>query len=329
VAERAQREQQRLLQQQLLEQQHRLQEDGQQQAPSLEALAAAAAAGTEGGGKEGEGGGADDGTEDVYLILLQLLLQSDEDEDGAGGAGGAADGTPAQAGKGKGKGAGVAAALALLERRFAKINTSKALALLDERLPLGRVRPVLESVLRFKGEERRNSQIIKNLLKMEHFQVQGQLFEHQAKVRAFSGPLFLMWSGCSSCVFGFTRGADGKTRLVNRAPAPCPRSVRGARWALRAVRGAGRRASHRLSRCSGCLLIVLTSYRPPLTAAGHARAFARRWSSSPSAASAPSASASSARAPSCAAPTAEWCTTHAGATSAWSAAPRSASDRRV
>ena len=70
----------------------------------------------------------------------------------------------------------------LLVKHYDRVEPSAVLAALDPSLPLSMVAPFFEAVLRGKGEQRRNKQVVKQLLKVEALQVQATLVERQSRV---------------------------------------------------------------------------------------------------------------------------------------------------
>ncbi|XP_021925898.1 vam6/Vps39-like protein isoform X1 [Zootermopsis nevadensis] len=72
-------------------------------------------------------------------------------------------------------------ALSLLEEHASKIHPMKALSVLPDRVPLGRIRQFLEVSLQNKLNERRRSQVLKGLLYAEHLQVQELRMSYESQ----------------------------------------------------------------------------------------------------------------------------------------------------
>ncbi|KAL7299998.1 hypothetical protein TKK_0007311 [Trichogramma kaykai] len=104
-------------------------------------------------------------SEEVYVTLIrQLLKLQDNDIDLMLGDGACA--RPSQP--------DLETALELLEEHASKIDPIKALAVLPDSVPIGRIKHFLEASLHKKITDRRRLQILKGLLYAEHLQVQEQ-----------------------------------------------------------------------------------------------------------------------------------------------------------
>lgn len=102
--------------------------------------------------------------EEVYLALLRLYLTSQEPM--------------------------LQPALRLLNKHFARINAAKALDLLMPTIPLQDLMLYLEAVLRENTKNRRNNQVVKNLLKTESHQVRFQHMKARSRaVKIYEGRL--------------------------------------------------------------------------------------------------------------------------------------------
>jgi len=73
-------------------------------------------------------------------------------------------------------------AMNLLNRHYQRIDTPKALDLLPADIPISQLYPFFEAVLRDVTKNRRNNQVVKNLLKAEHLQIREQLIKARSKV---------------------------------------------------------------------------------------------------------------------------------------------------
>eukprot|EP01114_Cavostelium_apophysatum_P004200 TRINITY_DN1437_c0_g2_i2.p1 TRINITY_DN1437_c0_g2~~TRINITY_DN1437_c0_g2_i2.p1 ORF type:complete len:873 (+),score=238.27 TRINITY_DN1437_c0_g2_i2:146-2764(+) len=97
---------------------------------------------------------------DVYLSLFKVYLKSSEDK----------------------KELMVAPALALLNQHYQKIDVPKALELLPQNTPIEQLYNVFEAALRDNSKNRRNNQVIKNLLKSENLQIKEQMLNARSRV---------------------------------------------------------------------------------------------------------------------------------------------------
>lgn len=72
-------------------------------------------------------------------------------------------------------------ALRLLEEHASKINPLKALAILPDTVPIGRIKRFLEVSLQNNLNTRRKIQVLKGLLYAEHLQVQEQRMHYESQ----------------------------------------------------------------------------------------------------------------------------------------------------
>jgi len=72
-------------------------------------------------------------------------------------------------------------ALALLSKHYQHIDVPKALELLPPNTPVGQLYDLIESVIRNNTKNRRNNQVVKNLLKSESLQVRDRLIQARSK----------------------------------------------------------------------------------------------------------------------------------------------------
>lgn len=72
-------------------------------------------------------------------------------------------------------------ALALLETHASKMNPLKALEILPDTVPIGRIKHFLEVSLQEKLNARRKTQVLKGLLYAEHLQVQEQRMHYESQ----------------------------------------------------------------------------------------------------------------------------------------------------
>eukprot|EP01112_Ceratiomyxa_fruticulosa_P013612 TRINITY_DN3831_c0_g1_i1.p1 TRINITY_DN3831_c0_g1~~TRINITY_DN3831_c0_g1_i1.p1 ORF type:complete len:240 (+),score=42.88 TRINITY_DN3831_c0_g1_i1:372-1091(+) len=93
---------------------------------------------------------------DVYLALLRVYLSSPEPM--------------------------IQPAMALLSKHYQRIDTPKALSLLPPHIPIAKLHPFFEAVLRDTTKVRRNNQVVKNLLKSENLQIREQLISARSRV---------------------------------------------------------------------------------------------------------------------------------------------------
>jgi len=73
-------------------------------------------------------------------------------------------------------------AMKLLNKHYQRIDTPRALDLLPANIPIKELYPFFESVLRDITKNRRNNQVIKNLLKSENLQIREQLIKDRSHV---------------------------------------------------------------------------------------------------------------------------------------------------
>jgi hypothetical protein len=110
---------------------------------------------------------ASEEAKDVYLSLLQVYLRPPD-----------------------GRGAMIQPALHLLNRYYTRINAAKALDLLPPEIALEQLLPFLEAVIRDNTKNRRNNQVVKNLLKTESLQVRFQHMKARSRaVKIYEGRL--------------------------------------------------------------------------------------------------------------------------------------------
>lgn len=72
-------------------------------------------------------------------------------------------------------------ALQLLEKHASKINPLKALDVLPDTVPVGRIKHFLEISLQKQLNDRRRMQVLKSLLYAEHLQVQEQRMHYESQ----------------------------------------------------------------------------------------------------------------------------------------------------
>lgn len=72
-------------------------------------------------------------------------------------------------------------ALRLLEEHASKINPLKALEILPDTVPIGRIKRFLEVSLQNNLNTRRKTQVLKGLLYAEHLQVQEQRMHYESQ----------------------------------------------------------------------------------------------------------------------------------------------------
>lgn len=72
-------------------------------------------------------------------------------------------------------------ALELLEKHASKINPLKALEVLPDTVPIGRIKHFLEVSLQEKLNARRRIQVLRGLLYAEHLQVQEQRMHYESQ----------------------------------------------------------------------------------------------------------------------------------------------------
>ncbi|KAJ9588747.1 hypothetical protein L9F63_017951, partial [Diploptera punctata] len=109
------------------------------------------------------------GCEDVYILLMKMLISP---PDSSWLTLGARTHPPVS---------DLEMALRLLENYAGKMQPVKALSVLPDHVPVGRVRQFLEVSLQNKLNERRRSQVLKGLLYAEHLQVQELRMGYEAQ----------------------------------------------------------------------------------------------------------------------------------------------------
>lgn len=85
-------------------------------------------------------------------------------------------------------------ALELLEEYAFNINPIKALEVLPDSVPIGRIRHFLEASLQNQLNERRRTQVLKSLLHAEHLQIQEQRMHYESQ-----SVLMTEFNICSVC----------------------------------------------------------------------------------------------------------------------------------
>ncbi|XP_034941831.1 vam6/Vps39-like protein [Chelonus insularis] len=134
------------------------------------------------GHKNEENGKCEDGADEVYVTLIQQLLKpvslfgNDTSEVHRAAQ------------------PDLETALELLEQYASKINPLKALEVLPDNVPIGRIRYFLEASLQNQLNERRKMQVLKGLLHAEHLQVQEQRMYHESQ-----SVLMTEFNICSVC----------------------------------------------------------------------------------------------------------------------------------
>ncbi|XP_031839789.1 vacuolar protein sorting 39 [Nomia melanderi] len=113
-----------------------------------------------------------DGAEEIYLILIQQLLKPDDKEVLMTGCSPELQRTAQP---------DLEMALQLLEKHASKINPLKALDVLPDTVPIGRIKHFLEVSLQEKLNNRRRMQVLKGLLYAEHLQVQEQRMHYESQ----------------------------------------------------------------------------------------------------------------------------------------------------
>lgn len=116
-----------------------------------------------------EGGKCQDGADEVYVTLIQQLLKPEPIF---------MPGTPEIQ---KTAQPDLETALELLEQYAGQITSIKALEVLPDNVPIGRIRHFLEASLQNQLNERRRTQVLKGLLQAEHLQVQEQRMHYEAQ----------------------------------------------------------------------------------------------------------------------------------------------------
>jgi hypothetical protein len=102
------------------------------------------------------------GYDEVYVLLMKMLITPPDNSWLVMGAPSSTVSCPPS---------DLETALALLEQHASKIHPMKALSVLPDKVPLGRIRQFLEVSLQNKLKERRKSQVLKGLIYAEHLQV--------------------------------------------------------------------------------------------------------------------------------------------------------------
>ncbi|XP_017882997.1 vam6/Vps39-like protein isoform X2 [Ceratina calcarata] len=115
---------------------------------------------------------SDGGADQVYVLLIQQLLTEPEQR-AATGCGSPEIQRTAQP--------DLEMALQLLEKHASKINPLKALEVLPDTVPIGRIKHFLEVSLQEKLNARRRIQVLKGLLCAEHLQVQEQRMHYESQ----------------------------------------------------------------------------------------------------------------------------------------------------
>ncbi|XP_015109474.1 vam6/Vps39-like protein [Diachasma alloeum] len=121
------------------------------------------------GQRNGDGGKSTDGADEVYVTLIQQLLKPEP----VFLAGNSEIQKTAQP--------DLETALELLEQYAPKISPIKALEVLPDTVPIGRIRHFLEASLQNQLNERRKTQVLKGLLHAEHLQVQEQRMHYESQ----------------------------------------------------------------------------------------------------------------------------------------------------
>jgi len=98
-------------------------------------------------------------------------------------------------------------ALRLLEEHASKINPMKALEVLPDSVPIGRIKHFLEVSLQNNLNARRRTQVLKGLLYAEHLQVQEQRMHYESQ-----SVLMTEYNICPVCKKRF-----GNQRCVRRS----------------------------------------------------------------------------------------------------------------
>ena len=120
------------------------------------------------------------GSEDVYILLMKMLISPPDSEWLTLGT---RMHPPAS---------DLEMALNLLEQYAGKMHPVRALGVLPDQVPVGRIRQFLEVSLQNKLNERRKSQVLKGLLYAEHLQVNPSSFNKiRVKCLAFIVKLFI------------------------------------------------------------------------------------------------------------------------------------------
>ena len=113
-----------------------------------------------------------DGADEVYILLIQQLLKPDNEGLPMTGRTPEIQRTPQP---------DLEMALQILEKHASKINPLKAIEVLPDTVPIGRIKHFLEVSLQEKLNARRRIQVLKGLLYAEHLQVQEQRMHYESQ----------------------------------------------------------------------------------------------------------------------------------------------------
>ncbi|XP_024940137.1 vam6/Vps39-like protein isoform X2 [Cephus cinctus] len=113
-----------------------------------------------------------DGVDEVYVTLIQQLLKPDNEGVLMAGCSSKIQKTAQP---------DLETALELLEEHASKINPLKALEVLPDSVPIGRIRHFLEASLQNNLNEKRRTQVLKGLLYAEHLQVQERRMHYESQ----------------------------------------------------------------------------------------------------------------------------------------------------
>jgi len=103
------------------------------------------------------------GCDEVYVLLMKMLITPPDSSWLVMGAQSSTVSCPPTS--------DLETALSVLEKHASKIHPTKALRVLPDKVPLGRIRQFLEVSLQNKLNERRRAQVLKGLIYAEHLQV--------------------------------------------------------------------------------------------------------------------------------------------------------------
>jgi hypothetical protein len=103
------------------------------------------------------------GCDEVYVLLMKMLITPPDNSWLIMGAPSSTVSCPLTS--------DLETALSLLEQHASKIHPMKALSVLPDKVPVGRIKQFLEVSLQSKLNERRRSQVLKGLIYAEHLQV--------------------------------------------------------------------------------------------------------------------------------------------------------------
>jgi Vacuolar sorting protein 39 domain 2. len=103
------------------------------------------------------------GCDEVYVLLMKMLITPPDSSWLVMGAQSSTVSCPPTS--------DLETALSVLEKHASKIHPMKALRVLPDKVPLGRIRQFLEVSLQNKLNERRRAQVLKGLIYAEHLQV--------------------------------------------------------------------------------------------------------------------------------------------------------------